>query len=201
MTKNITFTLPAVAMEGASEAYLVGDFNNWNPEHAPKLEKQKDGSYKTVAKLEEGKTYQYRFLLNNGRWVNDYNAQNYPHVHGLHIDNSEITVPVSEKEEGKKEQPAKAGTAAPKESKSKVEKKATDTASKEAPKATSKTASEKKTTEKTAIEKPAAKAPVKKAPAKKSTTSSSSATGPKAEKTSKPAAKKTTAKAAPKPKK
>ncbi|MEO7314324.1 MAG: isoamylase early set domain-containing protein [Ginsengibacter sp.] len=108
MTKNITFTLPAEALEGASEAFLLGDFNNWNPETAVKLEKQKDGSYKTVAKLEEGKTYHYRFLLNDGRWVNDYNAQSYTGVNGLHVDNCVITVPVSKTEETKKVAPAKA---------------------------------------------------------------------------------------------
>lgn len=92
MTKNITFTLPAEAVEGATEAILLGDFNNWNPEKAPMLEKQKDGSYQTVVLLEEGKTYQYRFLLNDGRWVNDYNAQSYVNVEGLYVDNCVITV-------------------------------------------------------------------------------------------------------------
>ncbi len=108
MTKNITFTLPAEALDGASEAFLLGDFNNWSLEKAPKLEKQKDGSLKTVAKLEEGKTYHYRFLLNDGRWVNDYNAQSYTNAHGLHVDNCVITVPVSKTEESKKAAPAKA---------------------------------------------------------------------------------------------
>ena len=122
MTKNITFTLPAEALDGASEAFLLGDFNHWNPENAPKLEKQKDGSFKTVAKLEEGKTYEYRFLLNDGRWVNDYNAQSYTLVNGLHVDNCVITVPVSKKEETKKETPAKA--TASKDVKAKVETKA-----------------------------------------------------------------------------
>lgn len=123
MTKSITFTLPAVAMEGATEAFLLGDFNNWSPENALKLEKQKDGSFETVASLEEGKTYQYRFLLNDGRWVNDYNAQSYSGVEGLHVDNSVITVPVSKAKGNKKAQPAKAATTK-KEVKAKVEKKA-----------------------------------------------------------------------------
>ena len=111
MTKNITFSLPAEALDGASEAFLLGDFNNWNPENAPKLEKQKDGSFKTSTKLEEGKTYQYRFLLNDGRWVNDYNAQSYTAVAGLHVDNCVITVPVSKTEETKKAQSLKRATA------------------------------------------------------------------------------------------
>jgi len=107
MKKNITFTLPAEAVEGATEAFLLGDFNNWNPENAPRLKKQPDGSYKTTAQLEEGKTYQYRFLLNDGRWVNDYHAQKYVPVSGFFIDNCVITVPVSTAEENKKTEPAK----------------------------------------------------------------------------------------------
>jgi len=102
MTKNITFSLPAEAVEGASEAILLGDFNNWNPQKAPKLEKQADGSYKAVAQLEEGKTYHYRFLLDNGKWVNDYHAQKYEYVPGFYVDNCVITIPQSV-EENKKE--------------------------------------------------------------------------------------------------
>lgn len=99
MTKNITFSLPAEAVEGATEAILLGDFNNWNPEKAPRLEKQADGSFNAVARLEEGKTYHYRFLLNDGRWVNDYNAQSYVSVDGFSIDNCVITVQESLTEE------------------------------------------------------------------------------------------------------
>ncbi len=93
MTKDIIFTLPAEAVEEATEVLLLGDFNNWDPEKGIKLEKQEDGSLKAVAALEGGKTYQYRFLLNNGQWVNDYHAQNYVPVSGFHIDNCVIIVP------------------------------------------------------------------------------------------------------------
>ena len=179
MTKNITFTLPAVAMEGATEAFLLGDFNNWNPENALKLEKQKDGSYQTVAKLEEGKTYQYRFLLNDGRWINDYNAQNYTPAHGFNVENSEITVPVSDKKESKKATPAKAAPTAAKEVKIKEEKKAAAPAKKVTKKA----------------------APKKAAPAKSAKPAAPKAAPAKAEKTAKPVAKKAVAKAAPKAKK
>ncbi len=184
MTKNITFTLPAVALEGASEAFLLGDFNNWNSDRAPKLEKQKDGSYKTVAKLEEGKTYEYRFLLNDGRWVNDYNAQSYTNKEGLQIDNCVITVPVSENEAPKKAQPAKVSKAAPKEATPKVEKKTSVAAAKPASKETAK-ATATKPTQKTATKSTATAA--KTAPVK--------ATAPKVEKIAKPAAKKAATKA------
>jgi hypothetical protein len=99
MTKDITFSLPAEAMQGAGEAIILGDFNSWNPENAPKLVKQEDGSFKAVVPLEAGKTYHYRFLLDNTRWVNDYHAQKYEAVPGLYIDNCVITVPKENKTE------------------------------------------------------------------------------------------------------
>ena len=104
MKKDITFTLPAEAVQGSTGALLLGDFNNWSAENAPRLEKQPDGSYKTTAQLEEGKTYQYRFLLDDGRWVNDYHAQEYVPVDGLYVDNCVITVPVSHPEQEKTSQ-------------------------------------------------------------------------------------------------
>ncbi len=152
MTKNITFSLPAEAVEGASEAILLGDFNNWNPEKAPKLEQQADGSYMAVAQLEEGKTYHYRFLLDNGKWVNDYHAQKYEAAPGLYVDNCVITVPRSA-QENKKEQaspskttntkvvkavdsPTEASSENPESLKTKAPKKAkTKTETTEAPKA------------------------------------------------------------------
>lgn len=92
MTKDIVFTLPAEAVAEATEGIVLGDFNNWNESKGIKLKKQKDGSLKAVVQLEAGKTYQYRYLLNDGRWENDYHAQNYVPVNGFHIDNCLITV-------------------------------------------------------------------------------------------------------------
>jgi len=92
MKKDITFTLPAEAVEGANEVIILGEFNNWSPADEYKLEKQQDGSYKAIIPLEAGRTYQYRFLLDNGRWVNDYHAQYYVPVHHFYVDNCVITV-------------------------------------------------------------------------------------------------------------
>ncbi|MEP6712994.1 MAG: isoamylase early set domain-containing protein [Ferruginibacter sp.] len=93
MTKEIIFTLPAEAVAEATEGLLLGDFNEWNIEDGITLKKQEDGSLLAVAKLEPGKTYQYRYLLNDGRWVNDYNAQHYVQASGFHVENCLITVP------------------------------------------------------------------------------------------------------------
>src|SRR5215216_4585217 len=97
MSKKITFTLPADVAADATSGLLLGDFNNWDDSKAPSLKKQKDGSLKTTIALEGGRSYQYRYLLDDGRWVNDYTAETYVHVSGYHVDNCVITVP-AEKE-------------------------------------------------------------------------------------------------------
>jgi 1,4-alpha-glucan branching enzyme len=147
MKTKVTFTLPAEAVEGASEVVLLGDFNNWNPEEAPKLKKQKDGSFKTTAQLEAGQTYQYRFLLDDGRWVNDYHAQSYASVPGYYIDNCIITVPEPAKENIAKKKTAKPDTSTKKKTAAKSSKK---TSAKETTKvAKAKSADEKKPAKKT----------------------------------------------------
>lgn len=94
--KEITFSLPAEALGEATEALLLGDFNNWNIDEAVKLSLQEDGSLKANILLEEGKSYQFRYLLNDGRWVNSWSSDSYVHNPEYNIDNSVIFVPVSE---------------------------------------------------------------------------------------------------------
>ena len=95
MTKKITFTLPAEVVANATSGLLLGDFNNWDDTKALSLKKQKDGSMKATLALEGG-VYHYRYLLDDGRWVNDYTAENYAHVWGYGVDNCVITVPAEE---------------------------------------------------------------------------------------------------------
>ncbi len=47
MKKEIIFTLPAEALEGATEAVVVGDFNNWTPGQEFQLNEDEDGTFKT----------------------------------------------------------------------------------------------------------------------------------------------------------
>jgi 1,4-alpha-glucan branching enzyme len=91
MTKKITFTLPPQIVDNATSALLLGDFNNWDINSGSQMVAQKDGSLKTTINLEAGKTYQYRFLLNTGAWVNDENAGEF--VHEYQVQNCVITVP------------------------------------------------------------------------------------------------------------
>jgi hypothetical protein len=116
MKKRITFSLPAEAVEGTSEVILLGDFNNWNPEVAPRLKKHHDESFIAVVELEVGNTYNYRFMSNDGRWINDYNAQKYQPAPGLHVDNCVITITEDSQEADApaKSVPKKAAVAKPK---------------------------------------------------------------------------------------
>jgi len=115
--KKITFTLPAEALGTATEAFLLGDFNEWNLDKGISLSVQPDGSLAASVDLEPGKTYEYRFLLNNGTWINDWAAEQYVHNAVFGVENSVISVPAEKKAAVKKTK-----TAAPKkETKAKKE--------------------------------------------------------------------------------
>lgn len=105
MAKKVSFILSAEVVGAATSGLLLGEFNNWNYNDGINLEKQKDGSMKATASLEAGKKYEYRYLLNDGRWVNDQSADHYVHISGLHVENCVINVPAESVE--KKQAPAK----------------------------------------------------------------------------------------------
>jgi hypothetical protein len=91
-TKKVTFILPAEIVAGATEGLLLGEFNNWDKENGFSLRKYKDGSMKATVELEAGKTYEYRYLLDGGRWVNDASASGYNPVLGLGVENCVVEV-------------------------------------------------------------------------------------------------------------
>lgn len=67
---SVTFTLSPEAIHGGKEVLLLGEFNNWNPAEGIALVAKK-GEYKTVLKLETGKKYEYRYLVDGHLWTND----------------------------------------------------------------------------------------------------------------------------------
>jgi 1,4-alpha-glucan branching enzyme len=73
-TYEVTFTLPAEAH--AETACLCGDFNTWDKTAHP-MEKQKDGSFKLVIKLNAGLRYHFRYFLDGEHWENDWKADAY----------------------------------------------------------------------------------------------------------------------------
>ena len=92
MAKKVTFTLSAEVVGEATSGLLLGEFNNWDYNDGINLKKQKDGSMTATTSLETGKRYEYRYLLNDGRWVNDHSAEHYVHISGFHVENCVINV-------------------------------------------------------------------------------------------------------------
>ena len=93
--KKVIFTLPSESVANAAEGILLGEFNNWNPEEGIHLQKKEDGSMIAELSLTAGKTYEYRYLLSDGRWVNDNNGKAFSQVYGYSVENCVLTVPAA----------------------------------------------------------------------------------------------------------
>ncbi|MDX2286769.1 MAG: isoamylase early set domain-containing protein [Bacteroidia bacterium] len=70
---KVTFKLSKEEANGADSVFLVGDFNDWDQQAEP-MAKQKNGSFSTTLDLEQGRSYQFRYLLDGTTWQNDSEA-------------------------------------------------------------------------------------------------------------------------------
>ena len=57
----------------AQNIKLLGEFNSWDPATEP-MKKLKSGEFTQVLKLETGKEYQFRYLVDGVFWENDPEA-------------------------------------------------------------------------------------------------------------------------------
>jgi 1,4-alpha-glucan branching enzyme len=73
---KVKFSVPKEIAVNAKTVHLVGDFNNWDTTEIP-MKKTKKGSYDVSLELETGREYQFRYLLDNHRWENEIQADNY----------------------------------------------------------------------------------------------------------------------------
>ena len=71
---RVTFKLPSDV--SAEMVHLCGEFNDWSPTKHP-MKKLKDGSFSVTVSLEPGQSYRFRYLLDNERWENDWDADAY----------------------------------------------------------------------------------------------------------------------------
>jgi 1,4-alpha-glucan branching enzyme len=69
----------------------VGDFNNWS-ESATPMKKDKDGTWSTVLSLQPGREYYFRYLIDETKWENDWNADKYVRSPYSDADNSVVIV-------------------------------------------------------------------------------------------------------------
>lgn len=73
---KVTFSLPKEAAQRASSVNLVGDFNNWDY-YANPMKPLKKGDYKLDLKLESGKEYRFKYIIDDDQWENDWSADKY----------------------------------------------------------------------------------------------------------------------------
>lgn len=73
---KVTFKISKDEAHEAESVRLVGDFNNWDTSSAP-MKKLKNGSFTETVELEKDTKYQFRYLLNDKKWENDWSADEY----------------------------------------------------------------------------------------------------------------------------
>lgn len=69
---KVTFSLSA---DTAGETvHVVGDFTDWQ---GRPMQRQKDGTWRATLDLAPGSEYQFRYLVDGERWINDPEADRY----------------------------------------------------------------------------------------------------------------------------
>jgi 1,4-alpha-glucan branching enzyme len=73
---KVTFRLPSEVAKDAKTVTIVGELNNWSKDATP-MKQLKNGAYETTLELNTGREYQYRYLIDQKRWENDWDADKY----------------------------------------------------------------------------------------------------------------------------
>ncbi len=73
---RVTFRLPEAVAPDARSVCIVGDFNDWDI-HANPMKRLENGDYIIKLDLETGWEYQFRYLIDELKWENDWNADKY----------------------------------------------------------------------------------------------------------------------------
>ena len=90
-TCTVTFIIQAEQAEGVDEAFVSGDFNNWSRDATP-MKRIPEGGFEANVKLGAGKEYQFRYLLGDARWDNDWHADKYAQSPFRDAENSVVIV-------------------------------------------------------------------------------------------------------------
>jgi 1,4-alpha-glucan branching enzyme len=73
---KVDFKIVKGVWEDAETVKIVGDFNNWDMK-SESMKKLKNGSFTQSLKLNPGKEYQFRYLVNDKYWENDPEADKF----------------------------------------------------------------------------------------------------------------------------
>ena len=73
---KVTFKLSKEQALSAHSVRLVGDFNEWDLSSAP-MKRLKNGDFTATLNLVKDSQYQFRYLLDDKLWENDWEADAY----------------------------------------------------------------------------------------------------------------------------
>ncbi|MFT6343735.1 MAG: 1,4-alpha-glucan branching enzyme [Paraglaciecola sp.] len=88
---KVTFKLSKKQAHAADSVRLVGDFNEWDLLSTP-MKKLKNGDFTTTINLAKDTQYQFRYLLDDRSWENDWEADAYIASSVSFDDNSVVQV-------------------------------------------------------------------------------------------------------------
>ncbi|ABW66660.1 isoamylase early set domain-containing protein [Desulfosudis oleivorans] len=88
---KVTFRVPGKASMGAKTVNLAGDFNHWSVTDSP-MKKLKNGDFTLTLNLKTGKEYQFRYLMDEKVWENDWEADKYVRSEYGNCENSVVVV-------------------------------------------------------------------------------------------------------------
>ena len=88
---KVTFKISKEQAHAADSVRLVGDFNKWDLTTEP-MKKLKNGDFTSTVNLAKDSEYQFRYLLDDKAWENDWEADAYIPSPVPSVDNSVVTV-------------------------------------------------------------------------------------------------------------
>ena len=88
---KVKFRLSPEEAAGASEIFLVGDFNGWSDTSHP-MKKLKDGGFSLEIELPLGQDCQFRYRTGDNIWINDPDADAYVPCSYASAENSLVKV-------------------------------------------------------------------------------------------------------------
>ncbi|THB69642.1 MAG: glycoside hydrolase [Desulfovibrio sp.] len=88
---KVTFRIPPEAAPQAKEVTVVGEFNNWDQSSEP-MRRLKSGEFTTTVKMDSGREYQFRYLVDGMEWINDWEADRYEYSSFGNCENSVVSV-------------------------------------------------------------------------------------------------------------
>jgi 1,4-alpha-glucan branching enzyme len=88
---KVTFRLQKEMAKSANTVNIVGDFNNWDI-YATPMKKSKNGAFTVTLDLGLDTEYQFRYLIDETKWENDWNADKYVPTPYGNAENSVVIV-------------------------------------------------------------------------------------------------------------